>query len=439
MPAFPPSLQSRLLTHLAPWRNAPAWYIALSGGLDSTVLLHLIAQLTHSEKLPPLRALHVHHGLQAAASGWPARCKSLCDSLNVPLQVIHVQVEAGASLEQQARDARYAAFAQVLGQDEVLLLAQHRDDQAETLLFRLLRGSGLRGLAAMPRQRRLAAGHLLRPLLDVPRGELLGYAQAHGLSWIDDPSNTDSRFSRNFLRNEVMPVLARRWPQAGASMARAAEHLAEAQGLLDELAEQDLSVAATPSGFEWLGLSSLALAPLLALSSKRQRNALQCWLAPRTRLPDSRHWASWESLRDAGASATALWQLTDGQLHRAGGRLWWLSGDWLLVPEGTIGWQATAQPLSLPGNGKVWLSGDLPQGRLRVGYRQGGEVLALSGRGHRDLKRLLNEWGLPAFARARLPLLYLDEQLVAVANRPGAGAGNLQLHWLPPTNAQGLR
>lgn len=198
-----PLLSAKLLQTLAPWRNAPAWHIAFSGGLDSTVLLHLLANLAKTEKLPTLDAVHVHHGLQAAADAWPAHCQSVCDALGVPLRVMRVQVRAGASLERAARDARYQAFSEVVGAGEVLLIGQHRDDQAETLLFRLLRGAGVQGLAAMPMQRALAGGHLLRPLLRSSRAQLQAYAEEHQLTWIEDPSNADPRFSRNYLRHRV--------------------------------------------------------------------------------------------------------------------------------------------------------------------------------------------------------------------------------------------
>ena len=210
-------MSTLLLQALGPWRNAKAWHVALSGGLDSTVLLHLLVQLRKTHSLPPITAVHVHHGLQAAADAWPAHCQALCKGLGVPLQVIAVQVQAGASVERAARDARYQAFTAISGAGEVLLLGQHRDDQAETLLFRLLRGAGVSGLAGMPRQRRLGAGHLCRPLLDVSRAQLESYARAQGLSWIEDPSNSQTDFSRNFLRHEVLPVLARRWPQAAGT------------------------------------------------------------------------------------------------------------------------------------------------------------------------------------------------------------------------------
>lgn len=256
-----PALPAKLLQALAPWRSAPAWHIAFSGGLDSTVLLHLLANLANTDTLPPLGAVHVHHGLQTAADAWPAHCQSICDNLGVPLRVMRVQVQPGASLERAARDARYQAFIEVTGAGQVLLTGQHRDDQAETLLFRLLRGAGVRGLSAMPAQRPLAAGYLVRPLLEVSRAELEAYAEEYQLEWIEDPSNADSRFSRNYLRHRVLPTLTERWPQAVSSLARTAEHLSEAQGLLGELAVMDLQAADQPSAFPWLRLPSLTLAP----------------------------------------------------------------------------------------------------------------------------------------------------------------------------------
>ncbi|MFJ2981327.1 MULTISPECIES: tRNA lysidine(34) synthetase TilS [unclassified Pseudomonas] len=425
------------MINLTPWLTAPAWHIAFSGGLDSTVLLHLLADHAHSHATPPLHAIHIHHGLQPAADGWPAHCKAVCQRLGIPLTVIHVQIVPGASLEQAARDARYAAFKNVLGPGDVLFTGQHRDDQAETVLFRLLRGAGLRGLSAMPAQRPLGQGKLVRPLLAVSRSQLRTYAQGHGLSWIEDPSNSDTAFTRNFLRAEVLPLLQQRWPQASQNLARSAEHLGEALGLLEELAHADLAEAGEGAPVAWAGLDSLGLASLTALSPARQRNALQYWLSLRTRLPDSRHWAGWADLRDAAGDAQPVWHLTDGKLERSHGRIWWLSGDWLQPVAGALCWAQPGSTLSLPGNGSVRLRG-AAQGDVRIAYRQGGEVLDVPGRGKRDLKRLLNELQVPHFVRPRLPLLYAGERLLAVANLPELGQANCQLLWQPPTNAQGL-
>ncbi|MFT5782414.1 MAG: tRNA(Ile)-lysidine synthase [Pseudomonas sp.] len=431
------SLENRLLNALSAWRNAPVWYVAFSGGLDSTVLLHILASLAQREALPTLRAIHVQHGLQAAAEAWPAHCQQVCAALGVPLLLREVQVQSGASLEQAAREARYQAFVEVLAADELLLTAQHRDDQAETLLFRLLRGAGARGLSAMPAHRALGSGQLLRPLLDVSRAELEMYARQHALQWVEDPSNIDERFSRNFLRQQVLPLLTQRWPQASASMARSAAHLSEAQGLLDELAQADLAAMAQDSRFAWLALPSLPLTALLNLSAPRQRNVLRHWLAPLTPLPDSDHWAGWTSLAHAAVDAAPIWRLARGQLQRADGRLWWLSGTWLQAMTSIDLPLSVGEPLQLPANGCVWLQGQSSSGALHVRYRRGGEQLHVAGRGHRDLKRLLNEAAVPAFLRSRLPLLYQGEQLLAVANLPHlsvAVAGSWQFVWRLPTS-----
>lgn len=423
---------------LTPWLNAPTWYVAFSGGLDSTVLLHRLAAHCRRHPAPPLRALHIHHGLQTAANAWPEHCRAVCDALGVELEVIPVVVAAGASLEQAARDARYAALASRLGPGDVLFTGQHLDDQAETLLFRLLRGAGLRGMTAMPSSRTLGQGRLVRPLLADSREHLQRYAEAQGLSWIDDPSNQDVGFSRNYLRAQVMPQLRQRWPQASQQMARSAEHLGEALGLLDELAAEDLRSAEQGAPFAWLGLASLDLDAVRALSPARQRNALQYWLSRRTRLPDARHWAGWNALRDSAPDAQPIWRLTDGELQRSHGRLWWLADDWRQWEAGQWYWPDPDQPLILPGNGVVWLQGAKPPEGLRIAYRQGGERLNVPGRGERDLKRLLNERQLPHFVRQRLPLLYQGSRLLAVANLPELVQSDWQLQWQPPGRVQGL-
>lgn len=436
------ALELRLRQAMQPWRTASAWRIAFSGGLDSSVLLHLLADWARHEPLPPLSAIHVHHGLQPAGDAWPAHCARVCVQLGIALEVVRVQVTPGASLEQAARRARYQAFCERLKPGQVLLSGQHRNDQAETLLFRLLRGAGVRGLAAMSASRSLGQGGLFRPLLDSSRAELREYAQSHGLVWIEDPSNADERFSRNFLRRQVMPLLAERWPQVTANIARSARHLGEAQQLLDELAEMDLAAARGVSACPWLALPSLELSAVSALSDARQRNLLRHWLAPLTRLPDSDHWAGWCDLRDAATDAAPIWKLADGELHRADGRLWWLSGEWLRPLEPLdLACDSFSELVELPDNGHVHLQGEMPQGRWHLRYRQGGESLQVPGRGRRDLKRLLNERRVPLFVRSRLPLLFDGDELMAVANltqEPGIEASGVRLHWSPPIGEQGL-
>jgi len=429
--------------NLALWPNASALRIAFSGGLDSTVLLHALARLAKQEKLPPLSAIHIAHGLQAVAEDWPQHCQAFCQALGIDLQIILVKVDkTAASLERAAREARHSAFAQQLKSGELLLLAQHQDDQAETLLLRLLRGAGVRGLAGMPKSRPLGQGHLLRPLLNCSRQMLENYAKTKGLSWIEDPSNQDTRFARNHLRQSVLPKLREQWPAASTTIARASENLSEAQQLLDELAQSDLACAQTPSPWSWLKLPSLELAPLLELSEARQRNALRHFLAPLTLLPDNRHLAGWQALKTAAADANPIWKLQGGELHRAFGRIYWLCSDWLQPLATPPAWHNPKQPLALPGNGMVQLIGEPPLGALSIRYRNGGERLSLA-QGTQDLKRLLNESRIPTFIRPRLPLLFCEEKLLAVVNLPlstprplageGQGRGRFTLHWQLPT------
>lgn len=431
------SLEYRLLQALSAWRGAPRWSVALSGGLDSLVLLHALSRLREQHALPPLRALHVAHGLQTVAEDWPAHCQTCCEAWQVPLEVLAVQVPREASLEQAARQARYAALGAQLQDGELLLLAQHADDQVETVLQRLLRGTGVRGLAGMPSARPLAAGWLFRPLLNESRATLAAYAEQHALRWVDDPSNLDLRFTRNRLRHQVLPALREHWPGVDASLRRCAEQAAEAQGLLDELAVTDLAAAQQPAAWDWLGLPQLALAPLCALSQARQRNALRHWLAPRTLLPDAAHWAGWEALRDAGEDRQPVWRLHAGELRRSAGRLFWLSGDWCVTPEEPPAWTRQTS-LALPGNGVLHVQGVLPAGQVSVHYRRGGELLCLPGRGQRDLKRLFNERDVPAFLRQRWPLLAIDGQLRAVAGLAGLDGrqcGDWQVQWQPPPSS----
>jgi tRNA(Ile)-lysidine synthase len=243
--------------------------VGLSGGVDSVVLLQILHRLAPSHQLQ-LAACHVHHGLSRNADAWQQHCAALCATLAVPLSVHPVVVsdQRGEGVEAAARRARYQVFA---GLDaDWLALAHHRGDQAETMLFNLLRGTGLRGAAAMQEVRR-GAVNVLRPLLDQPRSEVLAYAKRHGLKWIDDESNADSRYSRNHLRLEVLPALQRRYPGGEANLAAAARRFGEALGLLDDLARLDLGDRVP--GFP------LPVSLFKSLSEARGRNLLRFLLA----------------------------------------------------------------------------------------------------------------------------------------------------------------
>lgn len=427
-------IEKHIFSTLQPWLASRSFWIAFSGGMDSTVLLYALARLAQQHQLPQLRAIYIHHGLQETAQSWPAHCQQLCDALAVPLSIVEVTVASAASIEQAAREARYAAFAEHVQADEVLLMAQHQDDQAETLLFRLMRGSGVAGLRGIPLTRTLSRGRVLRPLLAISHQQLLNYATQQQLAWVEDPSNATDAFDRNYLRRQIIPALKLRWPQMQQNLQRTAEHMHEAQQLLDELAAQDLQHAKVEPALDWLDLPCLNLDALRDLSLTRQKNLLRYWLTPLTLLPDTAHWASWISLRDAQDDAQPIWRLHSGALVRSQNNVYWLADVLMHMPPALNLTVRCAGHYALPGNGFLIINGDVTI-PLQVRYRQGGERLVISSRGHRDLKRLMQEQAVPAFIRARLPVLFSAEQAVAVANLPLLShpeVQHLQVTWCLP-------
>lgn len=255
--------------------------VGFSGGLDSTVLLHVTRQATEALEAQPPVAVHIHHGLQDAADRWAAHCAGVARSIGADFEVRRVQVDrsGGQGIEGAARDARMAAFADT--DADAVLLAHHRDDQVETVLFNALRGAGLAGLSGMSTTRGLPDGRpLLRPFLDVPGGDLREYALAQGLFWIEDPSNRDTTLRRNLLRQSVLPLVEEGMPQARAALARLAGHASEAQMLADDLADLDAAANTDDRG---LRCSALAELPL-----HRSRNLLRRQLAHAgLRMPDA--------------------------------------------------------------------------------------------------------------------------------------------------------
>ncbi|MEN1957747.1 tRNA lysidine(34) synthetase TilS [Luteimonas changyuni] len=407
--------------------------VALSGGLDSSVLLHRLAALPVIQARG-LRAVHVHHGLHPEADAWAAHCSATCSALGVRLTVRRVAVErdSGLGLEGAARASRHAAFADVLGKDEVLALAHHRDDQAETFLLRALRASGPDGLAAMRPWRRFAAGWMWRPLLAHPRTRLEAWARMQGMAWIEDPANADPAHARTLLRTTVLPLLRQRWPGADAAFARSALLCAEASDLLaehDAAALGDLQGNAAQSAAEdalsdALGDSTLPIVPLQALPVAQRARLLRSWIT-RLDLPPLPASAvdAVSGMLDARGDGAAEYRWSDAIIRAWRGRLHALplhaftplDGDW------SQGWDGRVPlPLPLPGGGSFGLEGadgfDQP---LRVHARRGGERIRLPGRGHSHaLKHLLQDAGIPPWQRARIPLLSArDGHLLAAGDR----------------------
>lgn len=386
--------------------------VALSGGLDSTALLHGLMHYPGIDA-SSVRAVHIHHGLHADAAQWTAHCQRFCDGVNVPLQVVNVDVarDGGEGLEAAARKARYAAFAGAMGDDDVLVTAHHRGDQAETFLLRALRASGPDGLASMRPWRCFANGWHWRPLLDVPRSALLAHAQDHGLAWIDDPSNTDNVHDRNFLRRQVMPLLRGRWPQVDAAFARSASLSAEATGLL---AEQDSRALASARTDDAQVLSVPALKQLLPA---RRARVLRHWIAELGLPPlpaqgvaqiESQLLVARHDTEAAFAWSGAVIRRWRDVLHAefqrdqlpAGWRVDWDGASPLQLP--------TADRLQLlAGSGATSIeSPPVFEHSIVAHSRQGGERIVLPGREHsHTLKHVLQDLGVPPWVRERLPLL----------------------------------
>lgn len=391
--------------------------VGFSGGLDSVVLLHVLAGFC-SRSGHGLFALHVHHGLSVHADDWAQFACQFAQSLGIACTVERVAVTARAELglEAAARQARYAVYAR---QDcDVLLLAHHRDDQAETLLLNLLRGTGVRGLAAMPECRHLAGRtSLVRPLLDVPRSDLLAYARTHGLRWVEDDSNTDQTLDRNYLRHAVLPVLADRFPSVAQTLSRTAQHVAETDALLLELAQADLASC--------LVAESFCLQAGARLSVPRLRNVLRYWLQQHGIVADTRAFdALLAMMQSAREDASPCWIWRDLAVRRYRGRLYVTAARLQQGRAEELAWQPGACWLPQTWSGElcwrrradvVGIAESVLCGRMMLRPRLGGEAMRLRPDGPmRTLKHLFQEQAVPPWQRDALPLLWIDDRLAAV-------------------------
>jgi len=393
--------------------------IALSGGLDSRVLFELARQLAEHQPNIQLRALHIHHQLSQFADDWAAFSQVICNTAQVPLSIHQVNTNnfATASLEDRARRARYQVFEQELQTNEVLLQGHHQDDQVETLLLRLLRGAGTLGLASIPLQRPLGKGLILRPLLNTPRAELLKFAQAADLKWVEDDSNFEVDFDRNYLRLEILPLLQKRFANTNPNLARVTQLAAESQQLNQDLAQLDLANCQ-------LTEYSLNLESFLKLADYRQVNLLRYWLKTRNlTLPGHKIWQELTKLYSAAEDTQPIicWdkgteqveaRRFQNQLFIAPSQYFQpLAKDWhanwdgktpLNTPVGRINFQLVNQ------------QEDNPKPSFRLQARQGGETLRQAKRGQRDVKRLLQELHLPPWQRNQLIFIWQNKTLVAV-------------------------
>lgn len=413
-------LRGVLEAHTPP--GASGFVVAISGGADSACLLTALKQLDPAPcGALPVRALHVDHGLQSAAVDFRAASEELCRRLRVPLTVVPVKVAdaGGVSLEAAARDARYAGLAQQFAAGECLLTAHHAEDQAETVLLQLLRGAGLKGLAAMPLCRPWHGGWHLRPLLDVAQRELRQFGTDAGVRGALDPMNLDLRFDRVYLRERLWPLIVARWPGTALAVSRTARHVADAQALLDASAEELISPLRDGD--------SLSVTGLRALGAAEQRNALRYWIACRAvTLPSTARLT--EALRQMlAADEDHLPAIRWGAhaLRRYRNRLFLTAAQPLRVPEQRE-WVVAAEPTLELGVGLGCLrfapqAGGLDAGRLAhtlmVRRRRGGERLKPQRHARTaSLRHLCQSLGVLPWMRDALPLLYAGEDLIAVGD-----------------------
>lgn len=399
-----PSIEAHLAAALDSIQAGPI-AIGLSGGGDSSVLLHALAASPVARERG-LRAIHVDHGLHPSSSDWAAQTVAMATALDVPCSVLSVAVgrDSGIGLEAAAREARYAAWGAELRPDEILALAHHRDDQVETLLLKLLRGAGTDGLGAMRPWRALADGWLWRPLLDVPRTALAEYAARHELEWIDDPSNTDQKFDRNYLRHRVLPLLRERWPQCDAVISRGAqwqravsEHLGA--GIDDAMG---CVVGTDPN--------TLRIDAWLKLDDALRDGVLRAWLRS-LNLPQPTHVQAVELARQMASAVPEscpliCWRGAELRRYRellhAMTPLQPIAADWSIRFDGSA--------VKLPtGLGVISLEGNAPlatAANWSLRFRRGGERIQLVGQSfHRSLRDLFQQHAIPPWQRDRMPII----------------------------------
>ncbi|KTD35917.1 cell cycle protein MesJ [Legionella nautarum] len=386
-------------------------FVGFSGGLDSTVLLHSLA--TYPSLLNQLTAVHIHHGISPNAFAWQQHCQQFCKEYKIPLLTQQVEFERHANLEEKARQARYQAFANLLTTEDCLLLGHHLNDQAETLLLQLFRGAGIDGLAAMQTIKKFAQGVLLRPFLLYSREILESYARTQQLKWIDDESNLNTDFSRNYLRHKVLPILQQRWPAVVTNLVRTTRHCQQAQTNLDDLAKIDCPALSQSS-------TMLPLKSLKNLSHARLSNVLRVWLKfnhiklPSTLIFNRIISEVIEAREDA--KPEVVWQ--EGCVRRYQQALYLLKNE----PQGVLqpqNWSSFPQTLVINGLGRLQVKMTnkglvLPtSAQIEIRFRQGGEFFHWHGQ-TKQLKKLFQEWHIPPWQRGSIPLLYVNRQLAVV-------------------------
>jgi len=460
--------------------NSNNYFVAFSGGMDSSLLLVLASRYLSECRQASVVAIHVHHGISDHADLWQSHCEKVCGRLGVELIVRQVSlVSKKKGVEEAARAARYSVFEQILPSDAVLLQGHHQNDQAETVLLRLMRGAGVKGIAGIPKTRALNSTQINRPFLDVPRSELLRAAKALELEWVEDDSNTSYDYDRNFIRHEIIPKLEGRWERAVNRLAVSADHCSESAELEEALANIDLDGIT-----QNLYGSALSIAGLIQLPLSRQRNAVRYWLQHQgVGFPgEKRFQRIWTELLVARDDASPLIEWSLGAVRRYRNSIFLLSlNDLNARSDFRSSNISICSGSQLPGAGRSVAKGEgvlfeqqimdrpyslriidslvngvesgsveseaclnkllikLPSSneQIAVKFRQGGEVFKPVGKAHhRPLKKWFHDCNVPPWLRDSVPLLYYNECLVAIGDllvsdgfQGESGSANLEISW----------
>jgi tRNA(Ile)-lysidine synthase len=415
------SFQSHVKDIVSGYPETETCWIAYSGGLDSHVLLHTLACL-RDQITPKLVAVHVNHGLSQDAGLWETHCRTICENYAIELLTFTVDLSQKnkQGTEAFAREKRYEVFNDLMKSHDLLLTAHHINDQVETMLLQLLRGAGPDGLVGMPQSRELSKGFLLRPFLDSTREEIHNYALKESLNWIEDDSNKSNKYDRNYLRNEIIPELLNRWPGALKTISRAIEHQVDARNLINEISEIDLPIVCDDE------FTKISLTEFENLSHVRRKNVLRAWIKKNNlKIPnaiiidkineevicaeeDKNPCIKWSGA-EVRRYREYLYIMPSLSSHDVNKVTHWNFKGTLKLSSGFLN-AFSSQGIGIK---STMISRD----NVEIKYRQGGEIIKPSGRKHtHELKKLLQEEGVPPWLRDRIPLIYYKYELIAVAD-----------------------
>ena len=424
---------NHLSEHLNKFNKANYLYVGYSGGLDSHVLLHVIIKLIGKKRIT---AVHVNHQLSSNSDIWQKHCEDRCLEIGVDIICKTVSIKnRGTGIEDAARNARYSVFEKLLKKNDLLILAHHADDQIETMLFRLFRGSGIKGMSGMPISRLLGNGELFRPLLPFFRRDLESYASANQINWIEDDSNLDIAFDRNFIRHKLIPTINERWPNSSFKLNRSANIFAESDFLINILAQKDFKIVKEVS--ERVGWS-ISIDKLNGFEIIRQKNILRYWFnlhnltLPSHAVLDN----ALNQMIGSKIDAEPIVSWGDLQLRRFNKKLYLLPLNFEdpnysvkkkkgreLLEKNSIKWDGSSH-LILPDSSSLCVKLKMKGGlridvkkNLEIRFRSGGERCKPQGRsGSNTLKKLFQEYSLEPWLRNNIPLIYIDNRLAAVGD-----------------------